>query len=134
MLGRLMDRWEQLPTWAKWTIGVSAFYLIVSVFDAWGEERFVGGIAESLVARVVVDGSFVGGLIGGVVLGRWAFLRTGKNVWIGWLAGIVAFMAIGSLRFLGEAVPGVGWRIRMMNDSNCETDWDGRANPTVCEQ
>ena len=96
---------------------MTALYLFLAVPRVWHESRPVGGLAEELVAMLIVDGAtlgcFIGGIWGGIAAYRWS----NKNVWIGWLVGLALFGAIGSLRYFAESIPGVGWRVEMMNNA-----------------
>ncbi|WP_332639545.1 hypothetical protein [Brevundimonas sp.] len=117
MFTSLWDRWDRWPLWAKLASGAALVYAIIAVTRVWGESRPVGGFAEEMLAMVIVDGSLLGAFVGGIALGMFVAKKCPRQVWLGWLAGLVAFVAIGSIRYVAEAVPGVGWRVAQMNDA-----------------
>ena len=127
------DRWRELPTWAKWAVGISAILLIDSFRLAWGERRFVAALAESFVANALYWGLILGGLAGAIWLGMYVAGRSSKH-WLGWVAGVGAYVgAVFVLLPAFSGIPGIGWRFNLIMNSDCYVDWDGRSNPTVCE-
>ncbi len=129
----IIATWERLPLWAKWVCGISGLFIVTSVWPALHERHFLSSFIEIFIANVLhwglVIGSFADAIWGGLRVAN----MTGRG-WLGWVAGLVIFGVIGvgigaSLRKL----PGVGWRLDAMSNSDCYTDWDGRSNPTVCD-
>ena len=131
MIQTAIDKWSAWPTWARWASGIGALVLIEAVMVASQERDFFAGLVEHSFALVLRYGVLAAAFGGGV----WVGMQIGKRSrqWIGWVAGVVVFFGIS---FVGYAVttslPGVGWRITAMMNSDCYVDWDGRANPTVC--
>ena len=117
MFSNLWDIWNRWPFWAKLASGVALLYAIIAITRVWGEPRPVGGFAEEMLAIVIVDGSLLGAVFGGVAIGMFVAKKWPRQVWLGWLVGFVAFAAIGSIRYVAEGIPGVGWRVAQMNDA-----------------
>lgn len=132
MIQTAIDKWSTLPTWAKWTIGISVVVLIDAVSVARHERDFFAGLAEHSVAIVLRYGTLAITIAAGVWVGMQVAKRS--KAWLGWVAGIGAAVAVGLVTMSATAaIPGVGWRIEAMNNSDCYVDWDGRSNPTVCD-
>lgn len=125
--------WWSLPTWGKWVAGIAAVVLIDAIGASIGERRFVAAVAENFAARIL----YYGTPLGGSALGALAGIRIHRHFqsdWMAWSGGvIVALGAIVALGIVTSDIPGVGWRIKQARDSGCYVDWDGRANPTVCD-
>jgi len=132
MISRTMETWSGWPTWAKWTSGISLAVVVSAASNAAGERDFVAGFINEIVAIVLHYGIWAGG----IALGIWAGMRIGKRTrpWIGWVVGIgIGLFGAALVSGAAQDMPGVGWRMKFMADSSCYTDWDGRANPTVCD-
>ena len=132
MISRAIETWSGWPTWAKWTSGLGAVVVPQAAFSAAGESDFVSGFGQEIVATVLRYGLMVVGVGVGIWMGMQVAKRT--RTWFGWTAGLIVFSAVMVFGTnIAEALPGVGWRIKAMNDNTCHTDWDGRSNPTVCD-
>ncbi len=119
MFSSAADIWMRLPLWTNWS--------------AWGERDFIDGIAQTFVARVFYYGAMAASLAAGIWSGMATAARSGRN-WHGWIVGVaIAVVIYGVIDRAGQALPGVDWRIKAMQNSDCYTDWDGRSNPVVCE-
>jgi len=129
----LVDRWNELPTWAKWTVGVGVILTLDAIRMAWGERRFVAALAESFVANLLYWGLVAGGLAAAIWIGVRVAITSHKS-WLGWVVGVVTYLGSGFILLpIFQQIPGVGWRFESLFSSDCYVDWDGRSNPTVCE-
>ncbi len=131
MFQSAIDRWSAWPTWAKWASGIGGVVLIEAIGVASQERNFGAALIQHSFALVLRYGVLAAAISGGV----WAGMQIGKRSrqWVGWVAGIVLFFAIAFVGYdIARSIPGIGWRITAMMDSDCYVDWDGRSNPTVC--
>ena len=116
-------RRPETPLWLLWVLGGLALIGVNSVFVVWGESRPIGGWFEQVVAEVAYFGS--------ITVPIYAAYRVGKRIqawleltWLSWLVGLVAWFLLGfALLLTVEAIPGVGWRIDRMMDSESYSDW-----------
>ena len=132
-MDRAISTWMALPLWAKWATAIFGLIFLDSVRSAWGERNFVGGVAESFVAYVLFYGIPIGCIAAGIWIGTNVADRSGKQ-WLGWFVGVAAAFCVGiGLQIVVSDIPGVSWRLKAINNSDCYTDWDGRSNPVVCE-
>lgn len=131
MLEKITGWWWGLPTWGKWVSAVCGVFAVSSIGPAFRE-----GDALAFVENFLALIFHYGIIIGSFTLAIWAGVRAaehyGRN-WTGWLIGlcIMVFSAMALTTF--ERLPGVGWRMKAMSNSDCYVDWDGRSNPTVCD-
>ena len=131
MISRTIDTWNAWPVWAKWTSGIGAVVLIEAVSVASRERNFLAALVEHSVALVLRYGILAAAVGGAVWIGAKIHKRT---PWAGWVVGIGLFFLIGvGGMSVATSLPGVGWRVAAMADSDCRTEWDGRSNPTVCD-
>ncbi|WP_375598312.1 hypothetical protein [Devosia sp. Naph2] len=131
MIQIAIDKWSAWPTWAKWASGIGTVVLIEAVMVASGERNFFAGLVEHSVA-VVLRYGMIALAFGGAY---WVGTRIAKRSsnWLGWVAGIVFCLAVIWFGMdIITSLPGVGWRVTAMMNSDCYTDWDGRSNPSVC--
>lgn len=132
MISRAIDSWSAWPVWAKWTSGIGAVVLIEAVSVASQERNFVAGLIEHAFALVLRYGVLVLAVGGGIWIGMQIAKRS--KTWLGVLAGIALFLLVGVVGMqVVTSIPGVGWRVTAMVNSDCYTDYDGRSNPTVCD-
>lgn len=111
----LSDKWYSLPTWGKWTVGIFAIVTVDAIFVAWGERRFVAAFAEHFAAIVLYYGVLFGGVAAGYWGGSKTFKKTSKT-WLAWTIGILATLAVWFLTVVTEEIPGVGWRIKKIQE------------------
>ncbi len=112
----LLDKFQNLPSWAKWLIVILAISSLDAIHIAWGERRFIAGFAESLIAVLLYWTIVLGSFAVGIYAGSKAAEYTAKK-WLGWIVGIVAFIAVSFIGTLTHKIPGVGWRIERMLDA-----------------
>ena len=133
MFERAYSAWEAWPLWARMASGVMALFVADSVITAWGTRDFIGNLIEAFFAQILYWGGPLLSIAAGVLVGRWIQAKS-RSAGVAWGSGIVtAFVLFGMIELGVREIPGVGWRIEAMRDSNCYTDWDGRSNPTVCD-
>lgn len=84
----------------------------------WSASRLVAEFAESLVANVLYLGVMVASVAGGYLVGTGVASVTRSRI-LGWILGIVAFLAVGgAVIWLVGQIPGVGWRVDKMLESD----------------
>jgi phosphotransferase system glucose/maltose/N-acetylglucosamine-specific IIC component len=115
----LVERWRELPRWAKWFFGVFAFLGVISLPEAFVERRPIGSWFEAVVANFLYWGLLIFGFFGALYFG--SSISEKRGPWVGWIVGLVIFLLSGFLLyFLSESIPGVGWRIeRMLKSDDC---------------
>ena len=118
---KLYCRFLDLPTWARWEIGIivviTLFLVIPAVQDAWGEKRFVGAFAEAFVAHALYKIGLIVTLFLGASPGLWIADTSGRD-WLGWVVGLPIFLAVVFIYFwISEHIPGVGWRFKELMES-----------------
>lgn len=132
-IDRTFSAWLELPLWTRLASGVALIVALDAVRMAWPERNFVSGFFQSYLAIVLYYAGFLSAMGAGIWSGVRAADRSGRN-WLGWCAGLLCAVVVYAF-FEGviDEMPGVKWRVEAMRDSNCHTDWDGRANPVVCD-
>ncbi|RSB82466.1 hypothetical protein EFR00_30435 [Rhizobium sophoriradicis] len=131
MLDGVVSAWLRLPIWGRWVTGVAALFAASSVGPAIREGdplAFVENFLALTFHYGIVIGAFVCAIWGGVKIAE----RTQTN-WVGWATGLAIFVAFVMVMGTFQRLPGIGWRMKAMSNSDCYVDWDGRSNPTVCD-
>ena len=113
--------------------GILAFLAVIGgIYGAWGDKRPIGGFFEGAFASMLYPAPLViayvaaaaGGSVGEGVKSRLA----------GWVFGVIVFIVLGGIfAVVTEKIPGVGWRLAAMNNSDCDAELVGPSNITVCE-
>ncbi|MBE1506519.1 hypothetical protein [Rhizobium viscosum] len=131
MLDSCISAWLRLPVWGRFATAIFGLFAISSIGPAIHERSPVAFI-ESFLALTfhwaLVLGSFASAIWGGVKVAE----KLARN-WIGWVVGTAIFITFGFVYVIFEQLPGIGWRMESVRNSNCYVDWDGRTNPTVCD-
>lgn len=114
---------------AKWLfLIVLGCFVLDGIQDAWGEHRFIAAFAESIVAQFLYWAGPIGGAAGGLALAEWLRKRPIKIPgWIMFIAGAGVFVLVTlGVQLVGDAMPGVGWRMERMRQAEPDGEWDGR--------
>lgn len=129
----IASTWDRYPNWVRWPVVVTLALVAYSLLNALGERDVVAGAVQIFAATVLRYGMIAIAIGAGYFVGRLIYKRFGNALaalGFGMLIGLtIAAFGSGALRSL----PGVGWRIEAMDNSDCYVDWDGRSNPTVCD-
>lgn len=131
MFEQIKDWWWGLPTWGKWVTAICGVFAVSSIGPAFQEGDPVVFI-ENFLALTFRYGI----MFGSFALAIWAGIRVAQHYgrsWAGWLVGICIMIMSVTVMGTFERLPGIGWRMKAMSNSDCYTDWDGRSNPVVCE-
>lgn len=121
------------PLWARWASAIGLIVALDAARMAWPERDFIAGFAAAFTAILFKWGAPICAIAAGVWTGVRAADRTNSTA-VGWGIGIVVCVVVGGTLFqVADQLPGVGWRLDAMMNDNCYTDWDGRANPVVCD-
>ena len=133
MFDRAFAAWLSWPLWARWVSAIGVIIALDAGRMAWPERDFVGGFLESFAAILFRYGAPILAIACGWWVGSRAAERTESN-WFGWVSGIATALVAATILFAAaDAMPGVKWRLDAMTSDDCHTDWDGRANPVVCD-
>lgn len=111
---KLLGAFIDLPLWGKFLVAFVVLCLIDGVWLAWGERKFVAGVAEATLAVALYWGSIIASLGLGYFLGKKTKEKSNCNT-LGWVVGILVFLVIGTISGLViSEIPGVGWRYDLM--------------------
>ncbi|MGI9484813.1 MAG: hypothetical protein ACR2RF_02815 [Geminicoccaceae bacterium] len=61
-----------------------------------------------------------------MVLAIWAGCKTGQianRTWLGWIVGTVMFLACTYVSGFAWEIAGIGWRIKLMNDTSSTAEY-----------
>ncbi len=113
MPGKLTKVTESLNG-VKLLLGIFALLTVIDVIQIHWEGRPAAYFFESLAAILLYWATACAAF----AIAVWAGRRVGRHtsrVWLGWIVGISVFVA--AVRFgdlMIKEIPGVGWRIKMM--------------------
>ncbi|MBD9558444.1 hypothetical protein [Ensifer sp. ENS03] len=131
MIDNLVSAWLRLPVWGRWLTGVATVFAVSSIGPAI-RERDILAFIENFLALTFHYGIVIAGFVCSIWGGLKVAERSERN-WLGWLAGLLIFIAFAMVLGTFQRLPGIGWRMEAMGNSDCYIDWDGRSNPTVCD-
>jgi hypothetical protein len=115
----MLDKFMELPVWARWLVGILIVISVDAIHMAWGERYFGIAFFESLVAVLLYWAT----ALGAIAVGLWAGIKVAKRTsrtWFGWIVGIAVLFAALNLRDMTKEIPGVGWRIKKMEQAREE--------------
>jgi hypothetical protein len=118
----MFDKLAELPVWTRWVAGIVLITSVDAIRMAWGERHFVGAFSESFVAVLLYWAT----LLGSFALAIWAGSKVGgrtSRAWLGWFVGIVVLFSAFEVRDVVKEIPGVGWRIKMMEQAHDDYDY-----------
>lgn len=131
MIRHMQNWWLGLPTWAKWVTGVSGVFAFYSIGPAISERDPLAFFENFLALAFhygIIIGSFVAAIWGGMKIAG-----ISRRGWLGWVVGVAIFIAFAFASVGLQHLPGIGWRMQELSNSDCHIEWDGRSNPTVCD-
>lgn len=110
----LINKFLELPKWAKYLSIFIFSCVFYGVEQAWGERRFIANFAEATFTAALHIGSIVISLFLTAPIWRFVEART-RNKYFVWIVGTLFFLIVMALlSFIIMEIPGVGWRYEQM--------------------
>jgi hypothetical protein len=132
MINRLQTWFYELHIGGKIAIIFFGATAIDSASFVAGSRNIFPQFFYQFFGRVLYYGFVVGSFAGAIYFGMKTSKKYSKS-WLGWVVGISVFACIMLIMDLAKEIPGIGSVMKGMQNSDCYIDWDGRANPTVCD-